>query len=238
MSTKDKPNEEPKQAAAVDKVAATFAATEKSLADIETRAATAKREVRELSETHARAQEERQRSAAQWDYEEDQRRRAVKDAQATEDRERARTNAEREATLAAREKAINETLAELLGVTSNPFVPKDAKAALDKKLDDAEKKGKAIAEKSAASDYATKKSIDDANTEKRTALLDAENARLKADNAKLETECKRLSEVNTDLAKRQGDLARDAFGSAGGIQRQAMDSLQSAAQNAPRAPGR
>ena len=242
MSTKEtKPNDE-KQVAdkqpQPDKVAATYAATEKSLSDIETRASTARREIREQSEIYARAQEERQRAAAQWDYEEGQRRRAVLDGHADEDRKRNQAHAEREATIVAREKLVHETLTDLLGPCGTPFDPKQAKAAFDKKIEAAEAKGKAIAEKSAASEYATKKSIDDANGAKDLALLKSDNDRFKADNAKLEAENKRLSEINTNLATRQGDLARDAFGSAGGIQRQAMDSLQSAAQNSPRIPGR
>lgn len=243
MSTKEsKPNDEKqsadKQAQPVDKVAATYAATEKSLFDIETKAVVARREVRELSEGYARAQEERQRANAQWDYEEEQRRRAVTDKQKEEDRKRELAHAEREATIKAREASVNSTLVELLGVASDPFDPKQAKAAFDKKIDAAETKGKSIAEQAAAKEYTTKKSIDDANGAKQLALLEAENNRLKSDNAKLEAENKRLSDINTNLATRSGDLALGAFNAAGGLQKQATDALQTAAQSGQRPVGR
>ncbi len=235
MSNKEAKTEETKlEAPPIDKVQATFAATEKSFADLEARAATMRREIRDQAEAHARSREERQRTAAQWDYEEEQRRRAILDRQKEEDRERERQFAERNAAIVQREKQVIEVATELLGVTGTPFDPKQAKANLDKKLTEAENRGKAIAKAEAERDYTTKKLVDDATAAKNLALLEAENARLKADNAKLEAENKRLSTDVMELAKRQGDLAKDAFGSAGGIQRQAMDSLQSAAQNAPR----
>lgn len=236
MSTKEK-NDESKSTAVTDKIATTFAATEKSLSDIETRAAAARREVREQSESYANAQEARKREAEQWDYEEAQRRREVKDMQATEDRDRLRQHSEREAGLAHREKSFRETVAELLGIAADPFDPKAAKAALDKKLSDAETKGKVVAEKVAASEYATKKAIDEANAAKDLALLKSDNERYKSDNAKLEAECKRLSEINTSLATRSGDLALGAFQAAGGLQSKANESLQMAAQG-QRIPGR
>jgi colicin import membrane protein len=237
MSKETKTNEETKPGQP-DRVATTLAATEKSFADMEAKFANARREVRDQSEAYARAQEERQRDAAQWDYEEEQRRRAVVDRQREEDRERDRRHAEREAAIAAREKAVHSGLAKLLGPCGEPFDPEQAKAAFDKKLAEAAANATKIAEQTAKKEYETKKAIDDANSAKDKALLEAENARLKADNAKLEAENKRLSESVMDMAKRQGELARDAFGSAGGIQRQAMDSLQSAAQSTGRVPPR
>ena len=243
MSTKEtKPNEDKqsadKQTQPIDKVAATYAATEKSLSDIETRASTARREIREQAETYARAQEERQRASAQWDYEEGQRRQAVIDKQKEEDRDRDRRHAERETAFAQREKVVMEIVAELFGVATTSIDPKQAKLALDKKIEAAEAKGKAIAEKSAASEYATKKSIDDANGAKDLALLKSDNERFKSDNAKLEAENKRLSDINTNLATRSGDLALGAFNAAGGLQKQATDSLQAAAQSGQRPVGR
>ena len=239
MSSKaEAKSEETKQAQPTDKVALTYLATEKSLFDIETKAATARREIREQAETYARAQEERQRANAQWDYEEGQRRQAVTDKQKEEDRERERKIAEREADLKAREKTVHETLTDLLGPCGTPFDPKQAKAAFDKKIDAAKTEGKAIAEKAAASEYATKKSIDEANAAKDIALLRADNDRLKADNAKLETEKNRVFDVNTDLAKRSGDHAVAAFQAAGGLQGKANDALQAAAQNGQRPTGR
>lgn len=237
MSSKESKPEE-KQAQPTDKVAATFAATEKAFVDLEGKFIAARRDVREQSETYARAQEERQRATAQWDYEEGQRRQTVIDKQREDDRDRVRVYAEREADLKTRERAVHETLTDLLGPCGTPFDPKQAKQSFDKKIADAENKGKAIAEKSAASEYATKKSIDDANNAKNSALLEAENTRLKADNAKLEAECRRLSEINTDLAKRSGDLALGAFNAAGGQQGKAMESLQMAAQSGQRPIGR
>lgn len=236
MSTKD-PNTETKQSQPVDRVAATFAATEKSFADLEAKSATMRREIRDQAEAHARSQEERQRASAQWDYEEEQRRRAVLDRQKDEDRERDRRYAEREASLALRERQFIEVSNELLGPTGNPFDPKQAKASLDKKLDAAEAKGKAIAEKAGANEYTTKKAIDEANAAKDLALLKSDNDRLKQDNAKLEAENKRLLEVNTTLANRTNDIALGAFQAAGALQNKATDSLQMAAQG-PRLPNR
>jgi len=237
MSKETKTNEETKPGQP-DRVATTLAATEKSFADMEAKFANARREVRDQSEAYARAQEERQRDAAQWDYEEEQRRRAVVDRQREEDRERERRYAEREAAIVAREKAVHSGLAKLLGPCGEPFDLEQAKAAFDKKLAEAAANATKIAEQTAKKEYETKKAIDDANSAKDKALLEAENVRLKADNAKLEADNKRLSESVTDMAKRQGELARDAFGAAGGIQRQAMDSLQSAAQSTGRVPPR
>jgi hypothetical protein len=237
MSSKETKSEEPKQPP-VDRVAATYAATEKSLADIENKASVARREIREQAEGYARVQEERQRQSEQWNYEEEQRRRAVLDRQKEEDRERERRIAQREADLVAKEKLFVETAAELFGPVGNPFDTKQAKASLEKKLEAAEAKGKAIAEKAALADYTTKKAIDEANAAKNLALLQSDNERLKQDNAKLEAENKRLSDVNTDLAKRTGDLALGAFQAAGGLQKQATESLQAAAQSGQRVPGR
>jgi hypothetical protein len=237
MSQKEKSVEENKQPP-VDRVATTFAATEKSFADLEAKSATMRREIREQSEAYARAQEERQRAAAQWDYEEEQRRRAVLDKQREDDRERDRRYAEREAAIAAREKQVHITLAELLGIASDPFDSRAAAKALEDKLTKAEAKGKTIAEQMAAKDYATKKSIDDATAAKDLALLQSDNARLKSDNAKLEADNKRLSEANMELAKRSGDLALGAFNAAGGLQGKATESLQAAAQGSPRLPNR
>lgn len=244
MSNKDKPIEDIKQLASdtakqavIDKVAATLASTEKGFADLEGKAATMRREIREQSDAYARAQEERQRAAAQWDYEEEQRRRAVLDRQREEDRDRERKYSEREATIATKDKLIRETVAELLGVAVDPFDPKAAKIALDKKLEAAEAKGHAIATKAAERDYATKKSIDEANAAKDIALLRSENERFKSDTTKLETENKRLSDANMELAKRSGDLALGAFNAAGNIQGKATESLQAAASG-PRIPGR
>jgi hypothetical protein len=233
-------NEEPTrpQTPVIDKVAATYMSTEKSFADLEARAATMRREIRDQSEAYARAQEERQRAAAQWDYEEEQRRRAVLDKQREEDRERERRNTEASDRVAAREKAFRDLAVELFGVPSDPFDPKAAAKALSDKLAKAEAQGKAIAANEAAKEYATKKSIDEANAAKDKALLEAENTRLKADNAKLEAENKRLSGINTDLAMRQGDLAKDAFQSAGGMQGKAVEIMQTSAQSTPRAPTR
>jgi hypothetical protein len=238
MSSKETKSEETKPTQSVDRVAATYAATEKSLADIETKASVARREIREQAEGYARVQEERHRASAQWDYEEEQRRRTVTDRQKEEDRDRDRRYIEREASLGAREKLFVETAAELFGPVGNPFDPKQAKDSLTKKLEAAEAKGKAIAEKAALADYTTKKAIDEANAAKNLALLQSDNERLKQDNAKLEAENKRLSDVNTDLAKRTGDLALGAFQAAGGLQKQATESLQAAAQSGQRVPGR
>jgi hypothetical protein len=159
MSSKEsKPTEETKTQP-VDKVAATFAATEKNFADLEAKSATMRRDIRDQSEAYARAQEERQRAAAQWDYEEAQRRREVQDKQREEDRERERRYAEREAAIVSRERLVIDTATELFGPVGTPFDPKQAKLALDKKLEAAEAKGKGIAEKAAASEYATKKAM-------------------------------------------------------------------------------
>jgi hypothetical protein len=237
MSQKEKPVEDIKQPPA-DRVATTFAATEKSFADLEAKSATMRREIREQSDAYARAQEERQRATAQWDYEEEQRRRAVLDKQREDDRERERRNVEASERIAARDKMLRETVAELFGVPSDPFDPKAAKIALDKKLVDAESKGRAIATKEAERDYATKKQIDDANADKTLALVRSENDRLKSDNAKLEADNKRLSDANMELAKRSGDLALGAFNAAGGLQGKATESLQAAAQGSPRLPNR
>lgn len=238
MSSKETKSEESKPTQSVDRVATTYASTEKSFADLEARSATMRREIREQADSYARAQEDRQRSAAQWDYEEEQRRRAVLDRQKEEDRDRDRRYIEREASLASRERLFVETAAELFGATGNPFDPKQAKESLAKKLEAAEGKGRAIATKEAERDYATKKAIDDANAAKTLALLESENARLKSDNAKLEAEKNRLFEVNTDLAKRSGDHAVAAFNAAGGLQSKATESLQAAAQSGQRPPSR
>jgi colicin import membrane protein len=234
MSNETKNAESKTQIVPADKVAAVFVATEKSFADLEIKAANARREIREQNEVYARAQDDRQRATEQWNYEEEQRRRAVLDRQREEDRERERRYAERETSLNVREKSFAEIAVGLFGIQSSLFDPKTAEKVLADKLDKAENKGKGIAKAEAERDYATKKSIDDAMAAKDLALLKAENERLKSDNTKLETENKRLSTDVMELAKRQGDLATSAFGSAGGIQRQAMDSLQSAAQNALR----
>jgi hypothetical protein len=237
MSSKETKSEEPKQPP-VDRVAATYAATEKSLADIENKASVARREIREQAEGYARVQEERQRQSEQWNYEEEQRRRAVLDRQKEEDRERDRRIAQREADLVAKEKLFVETTAELFGPVGNPFDPKQAKQSLDKKISDAEKKGFEMAKREAERDYATKKAIDEATAAKDLALLKSDNERLKADNAKLEAENKRLSEVNTNLATRTGDLALGAFNASAGIQSKATESLQAAAQSGQRLPNR
>lgn len=237
MSSKEAKNEEAKQVPAIDRVASTFTSTEKAFVDLEGKFIAARRDIREQAETYARAQEERQRAAAQWDYEEAQRRREVKDRQEAEDRERDRKHAEREAALQVRERVFIETATELFGVTGNPFDPKQAKVSLDKKIEAAEAKGKSIAKAEAEKDYATKKAIDDATASTALALLKSDNDRLKSDNAKLENENKRLSEINTNLATRSGDLALGAFQAAGGLQSKANDSLQMAAQG-PRVPGR
>lgn len=238
MSSKEtKQSEEPKQQP-TDKVAATFQATEKAFADMEGKFIAARRDIREQSEQYARAQEERQRAAAQWDYEEEQRRRAVLDKQREEDRERERRFVDRENAIASQQKQFVETVVELFGPVGTPFDPKQAKQALEKKLEAAEAKGRGIAEKAAASEYNTKKQIDDANAAKDLALLRSDNDRLKSDNAKLEAENKRLSDINTGLATRAGDLALGAFNAAGGLQSKANESLQMAAQGSPRSPVR
>lgn len=237
MSKETKSGEEPKQIQPVDRISATYSTTEKNLLAIETQAANARREIREQAEGYARAQEERQRQAEQWNYEEEQRRRAVLDRQKEEDRERERAHVDRATALQKQERDFVATSVKLFKVTGAPFDPKQAEESLAKMLSEAENRGKQIAEKSAASEYATKKSIDEANAAKNLALLESENARLKSDNAKLEAENKRLSDINTQLATRSGDLALGAFNASAGIQSKATESLQMAAQG-QRVPGR
>jgi hypothetical protein len=227
MSTK---TETTKADANMDKIATTLATTEKAFADLEGKFSGLTREIRNTREAHEAAQEERRRLSAQWDYEEEQRRRVALDRQRDEDREREQKHVERTTALAQNETVFREMVSDIFGIpTMIDFDAKKARAALDKKIADAESKGKAIAETQAKKDYETAKKISDAEAATKLALLEAENKRLTADNASLKAANDKLSEQQNTLATRMGDLSTAAFAAAGGMTSKANDALSTAA---------
>ncbi len=215
-----------------DKIASTLAQTEKTLGDFETKFSGLAREVRTAREEFATAQEERRRISAQWDYEEEQRRRSVTDQQKLEDVLREQKHNERTQLLDRRETAVRIALGDLLGVNVAVFDRDGEKAiaaALAKKIEESRADAEKAATSAAAAKYAIEKRIDKADAEKETALLKAANERLTLDLTTANARADRLQTQYDALAARMGDLSRDAFNAAGGITGKANSALEAAA---------
>ena len=203
-------------------IAAKYQSASANIAKVEADAVALRRLLDEQAENAAAAAEQRRREQDQAVYDAAVERRRVED-------ENARYDKERREVLAGIEGRVQEAQEELKGLLgTTDYTPKGIRVAFDAKIAQVDKVAEGRGRGMAKADYDTQKRIDDATTEKTSALIVQENKQLKERNAALEKEVLDLRNAQSNVVNIMKDLGLGALNASAGIQNKANEALQTA----------